>query len=75
MKEPGSRDTGVRRIRLVAAVVAAVVFGMTAVEQFRGEALGATAFGVLVSAIAGFGSVWIVVTMIGWVLRIFRSRG
>lgn len=67
------RRTGQKRIRLIASVAAMVIFGMTAFEQFRGEPPSAALFGIVVSMAMGFGAMFVIMTLILLVLRLFRK--
>ena len=67
------RTTGIKRIRLVAAIVGAFMFGMTGAEQFRAEGGEFVLPGVLISALLGFGFLWIVMTIVIFLVRTFKK--
>ena len=67
------RTTGLKRIRLVASIVGAFMFGMTGAEQFRAEGGAFVLPGVLISALLGFGLLWIVMTIIIFLVRTFTK--
>lgn len=67
------KEQGIKRIRLVASLIAAGMFFMTAVTQFRGEAVGTMIVGVLLSAIIGFGFMWTLMTIVKYILRLIRK--
>ena len=66
---------GLKRIRLVASIIAAVMFAATAIEQFRGQDPAMRTIGIIVSTAAGFLFVWIVMTMVMLVFKLFRRKG
>lgn len=67
------REQGIKRIRLVASVAAAALFAMTAITQFQGQPVVGIIAGVLISTILGFAFVWITVTIVKYILRLFRK--
>ena len=66
------KEQGIKRIRIVASLISGVLFFMTAVTQFQGEPIGSLVAGVLFSTVIGFGFMWIAVTIIKLVMRLFR---
>jgi hypothetical protein len=68
MRSLSDNGDGFRRIRLIAALAAAGMFGMTAAEQFKGEPVGVIVLGILVSAAMGFSILWFVLTVVGFIM-------
>ena len=66
------KSDGLKRIRGVASLIATGVFSITAIGQFRGQPIGYTIMGVLISAIVGFGAMWILLTIVIYLVRLFR---
>ena len=66
------KEQGIKRIRLIASAVSAVLFFMTAVTQFKDELMGTIVAGVLLSTIIGFGFMWILITVVKYILRLIR---
>ena len=67
------REQGIKRIRIVASLITATLFFMTAVTQFQGEPIGSIIAGVLISSIVGFVFMWIIITVIKYLMRLFRK--
>lgn len=66
------KEQGIKRIRLIASAVAAVLFSTTAVTQFQAEERSLMIVGVLLSAAIGFGIMWVGMTIVKYVLRLLR---
>ena len=71
---PEKRMTGIKRIRLLAAVIAAVMFGITAAQQFWAdpEIAEFPLFGVIfigMMGIIGFALIYGVMTVVIFILR------
>jgi hypothetical protein len=66
------KEQGIKRIRIVAALVAGGLFAMTAVTQFQGELPRYQIFGVLLSAIIGFGFMWVIMTIVKLIMKLIR---
>ena len=67
-----NRDEGIKRIRIVAALIAGGLFAMTAVTQFQGEPVGSQIAGVLLSAIIGFGFIWVILTIVKFIIKLIK---
>jgi hypothetical protein len=68
------KEIGIKRIRIVASIIAAVMFGTTAVTQFQGEPTEMMITGVIVSAVLGFAFMWIVITIVKFILKLIRNN-
>jgi len=65
--------TGLKRIRLVSAVIGAVMFAFTAAEQFRTQGPQYLLPGVLLSAVIGFVFLFAIMTIVIYLIRLFRK--
>lgn len=68
----GDSTPGLKRVRLVAAIVAAGMFGYTAVQQFRAEGPEMMLPGVILSAIIGFVVIFVLMTIVIYLMKLFR---
>ena len=69
----GDSTPGLKRVRLVASIVAAGMFGYTAVQQFRVEGPEFLLPGVILSGAIGFVAVFVVMTIIIYLMKLFRK--
>lgn len=67
------KTAGLKRIRLVASVIAAFMFAFTAAEQFRAQSPEFLLPGVLLSAVLGFVFLYVIMTIVIHVIRLFRK--
>ena len=63
-----------KRIRLVSILAGAVLFGSTAVTQFKGQATEFVVMGVIISAALGVGTLWILLTVVMFFLGAYRKK-
>ncbi len=64
-----------KRIRLVGAIVAGFIFGSTGWQQLAAEGLGPNVLFILISTALGFAFLWIVMTIVIYIVRAFgRNR-
>jgi hypothetical protein len=68
------REQGIKRIRLVASIISGGLFFMTAVTQFQTEPmpLGVMAFGVILSAVIGFAAMWVLMTIVKYIIKLIK---
>ena len=69
----GDGTSGLKRVRLVASIVAAGMFGFTAIQQFRVEGPEFLLPGVILSAIIGFVGVFVLMTIVIYLMKLFRK--
>ena len=67
------KEQGIKRVRIVASLVSAGMFATTAAGQFRGQPGSMVAMGILISTLIGFGAMWILITAVKYLLRLFRG--
>ena len=67
--------TFLKRIRIIAAAVAAFIFGSTAWEQLAAEGQGLSIPFLMISALLGFAFIWIVMTIVIYIVRAFKKNG
>ena len=63
---------GLKRIRIIAAFIATAIFAITAVGQFQGQPFGVLIAGVVISAVIGFSVIWLLLTIVIYLIRLFR---
>lgn len=66
------REAGLKRIRIIGSLIATAIFAMTAIGQFQGEPAGVSLVGVILSAVIGFIVLWILLTVVIYLIRLFR---
>ncbi len=67
------RTAGLKRVRLIASIIGAVMFAFTGAEQFRTAGPEFVLPGVIVSALIGFGILFGIMTVVIHLIRMFRS--
>ena len=72
-KGNGGASSGLKRVRLVASFVAAGMFVFTAVQQFRVEGPEFLLPGVILSGVIGFVSVFVLMTIVIYLMKLFRK--
>lgn len=67
------KTAGLKRIRWVTAIIGAVMFGITGAQQFGAEGQEFVIPGVLISAVIGFALLFVIMTIIIFVMRMFKK--
>ncbi len=66
------KSEGLKRIRIIAALVATAIFAVTAVGQFQGQPFGVLIVGAILSAAIGYSVMWLLLTIVIYLIRLFR---
>jgi uncharacterized membrane protein required for colicin V production len=67
------RTAGLKRVRIVASIIGAVMFGVTGAQQFGAEAPEFLVPGVLFTAAIGFILLFAVLTIVIALIKLFRK--
>ena len=67
------RLAGLKRIRIIASVLGAVMFGFTGAQQFSAEAPEMVLPGTLITAFLGFTIIFVVMTIVIVIFRMFQK--
>ena len=68
------RIGGLKRVRLIASVIGAVMFAFTGAQQFNAEAPEAVVPGTIISALFGFTIIFVIMTIVILLFRAFQKR-
>lgn len=68
------REDGIKRIRLIASVISGGMFLMNSVTAFQAEPVGVMIVGALLSTIIGFAFMWVIMTIVKFIMKLVRGK-